>query len=188
MVTTASLILPVLLSAALVWVASALIWTVLPWHKKDYSRLPGEAGTLADLAAQNLAPGQYMFPYAATPEAMKEERVRNAYEEGAAGFITVLPRGIPNMGRNMALSAVLNVAGGALVACVACLTRAPGAEYMTVFRVTAVVAWLAYGTGTVYDAIWFGRPWSSVFKGFGDALIYAMLTGGAFGWLLPEMA
>ena len=36
--------------------------------------------------------------------------------------------------------------------------------------------------------IWFGRPWSGVFKGFGDALIYALLTGGAFGWLWPEMA
>ena len=62
------------------------------------------------------------------------------------------------------------------------------AEYMTVFRITSVAAWLAYGAGTVYDAIWFGRPWSGVFKGFGDALIYALLTGGAFGWLWPEMA
>ena len=188
MVTTASLILPVLLSAALVWVASALIWTVLPWHKKDFGPLSDEAGTLAKLAAQDLAAGQYMFPFADSPGAMKEERVRKAFEEGAAGFITVLPRGIPNMGRNMALSAILNVAVGALIACVACLTLAPGAEYMTVFRVTAVAAWLAYGTGTVYDAIWFGRPWSGVFKGFGDALIYALLTGGAFGWLWPEMA
>ena len=188
MVTTASLILPVLLSAALVWVASALIWTVLPWHKKDFAPLPDEADTLANLAAQDLAAGQYMFPYADSPGAMKEERVRKSFEEGAAGFITVLPRGIPNMGRNMALSAILNVAVGALIACVACLTLAPGAEYMTVFRVTAVAAWLAYGAGTVYDAIWFGRPWSGVFKGFGDALIYALLTGGAFGWLWPEMA
>ena len=129
-----------------------------------------------------------MFPYADSPAAMKEERVSKAFEEGTAGFITVLPRGIPNMGRNMALSAILNVVVASLVACVACLTLAPGADYMTVFRVTAVATWLAYGTGTVYDAIWFGRPWSGVFKGFGDALIYALLTGGAFGWLWPEVA
>ena len=185
---TASLILPVLLSAALAWIAAALIWTVLPWHKKDFAPLPDEAGTLANLAAQDLAAGQYMFPYADTPAAMKEERVSKAFEEGTAGFITVLPRGIPNMGRNMALSAILNVLVASLVACVACLTLAPGADYMTVFRVTAVATWLAYGTGTVYDAIWFGRPWSGVFKGFGDALIYALLTGGAFGWLWPEVA
>ena len=183
MVTTASLILPVLLSAALVWIASALIWTVLPWHKKDYSPLPDEAGTVANLAAQDLAPGQYMVPHAGSPEAMKEERVRKAFEEGAAGFITILPRGIPNMGPNMALSAVFNIAVAVLVAYVAYLTLAPDAGYMTVFRVTGVVAWMAYGVGTVQDAIWFGRPWSSVCKGFGDALIYGLLTGGAFGWL-----
>ena len=188
MVTTASLILPVLLSAALVWVASALIWTVLPWHKKDFAALPDEAGTVAGLAAQDLAPGQYTFPHVASQEAMKEERVRKAFEEGAAGFITILPRGIPNMGRSMALSAVFNVAVGVLVAYVACLTLAPGADYMAVFRVTSVAAWLAYGVGTVQDGIWFGRPWSSVFKGFGDALIFALLTGGAFAWLWPEMA
>ncbi len=183
MVTTASLILPVLLSAALVWVASALIWTVLPWHKKDYAALPDEAGTVANLAAQNLAPGQYMVPHAASPEAMKEDRVRKAYEEGAAGFVTILPRGIPGMGPNMALSAVFNIAVAVLVAYVAYLTLAPDADYMAVFRVTAVVAWMAYGVGTVQEAIWFGRPWSSIFKGFGDALIYGLLTGGAFGWL-----
>ena len=100
----------------------------------------------------------------------------------------MLPPGIPNMGTNMALSALFNIIVACLVAYVAAVTLAPGAEYMTVFRVTAVAAWLAYGTGTVYDAIWFGRPWSGVFKGFGDALIYALLTGGAFGWLWPEMA
>ena len=185
MVTVQSLILPVLASAALGWVASALIWTVLPWHKKDFSGLPDETGTLANLAAQDLAPGQYMFPYAASPEAMKDERVSKAFEEGAAGFMTVLPRGIPNMGRSMALSAVFNLGVGVLVAYVACLTLTAGADYMAVFRLTSTVAWLAYGTATVPEAIWFGRPWSSIFKGFGDALILALLTGGAFGWLWP---
>ncbi len=183
MVTTASLILPVLLSAALVWIASALIWTVLPWHKKDYAPLPDEAGTVANLAAQDLAPGQYMVPHAGSPEAMKEERVRKAFETGAAGFITILPRGIPNMGPNMALSAVLNVAVAVLVAYVARLTLAPDAEYMMVFCVATTMTWMAYGVGAVQDAIWFGRPWRSVLKGFGDALIYGFLTGGVFGWL-----
>ena len=188
MTATSALILPILLSAGLVWIASALIWTALPWHKNDHAPLPDEAGTLDNLAAQDLPAGQYMFPYAKTPESMKEERVSKAFNEGAAGFITVLPRGIPNMGKNMALSLLFNLLIACAVAYLASVTLAPGADYMAVFRVTAVAAWLAYGTGTVYDAIWFGRPWSGIFKGFGDALIYALLTGGAFGWLWPEMA
>ena len=28
--------LPILVAAVLVWIASALIWTVLPWHKSDF--------------------------------------------------------------------------------------------------------------------------------------------------------
>ncbi len=185
MMTTASLALPVLLSAVLVWAASALIWMVMPWHKKDLSPLPDEEGTLANLAAQDLAPGQYMFPHVTSNEEMKEERARRAFEQGAAGIITVFSRGVPSMGPSIALSVVFNLAVAILVGYVAWLSLAPGAQYMEVFRITSVVAWLAYATGTVPDAIWFGRPWSSILKGFGDALIYALLTGGVFGWLWP---
>ena len=38
---------------------------------------------------------------------------------------------------------------------------------------------------TVPDAIWFGRPWSFVMKGQFDALLYALLTAGVFGWMWP---
>ena len=185
MVSISSLALPIVVSAGLVWVAAALVWTVLPWHKKDFAGLPDEEGTLANLAAQNLDPGQYMFPHTPTPEAMKDERVRKAYEDGAAGFMTVLPRGIPNMGRNMALVFAFYLVVGILVAYVAGLSLAPGSDYMSVFRLTATITWLAYGAGVVPEAIWFGRPWSGVVKGWGDALIFALLTGGAFGWLWP---
>ena len=95
---TASLILPVFLSAALVWAASALIWTVLPWHKKDYAPLPDEAGTLANLAAQDLARGQYMFPYADSPAAMKEERVSKAYKKARRDSSPCCPRAFPTWG------------------------------------------------------------------------------------------
>ncbi len=53
------------------------------------------------------------------------------------------------------------------------------------FRVTGTVAWLAYGTATVPDAIWFGRPWSGIAKGLLDALVFGLLTAGFFGWLWP---
>ena len=185
MVSISSLILPIIVSAGLVWVAAALVWTVLPWHKNDFSGLPDEQGTVDALAAQDLAPGQYMFPLTTSPDAMKDARVRKAFEEGAAGFMTILPRGLPNMACSMALSAVFYLVVGFLVAYVASLTLVPGADYMTVFRLTSTVAWMAFGAGTVPEAIWFGRPWSRIFKGLGDALIFALLTGGAFGWLWP---
>ena len=145
--------------------------------------MPDEAGTVANLAAQDLAPGQYMVPHAGSPEAMKEERVRKAFEEGAAGFITILPRGIPNMGPNMALSAVFNIA----VAVPGSVRSVPDAGSRCGLHGglpghgRGRLDGLRRRHGTGCDLV--RRPWSSVCKGFGDALIYGLLTGGAFGWL-----
>ncbi len=65
-------------------------------------------------------------------------------------------------------------------------TLAPGTDYLTIFRVTGAVAWMAYGFAVIQDAIWFGRPWSSVIKTLFDAFVYALLTAGVFGWLWPR--
>ncbi len=62
MVTIASLWLSLLLATVLVWIASALVWMVLPHHKSDYRRLPDEDGARAALTP-DLAPGQYMIPH-----------------------------------------------------------------------------------------------------------------------------
>jgi hypothetical protein len=73
-----------------------------------------------------------------------------------------------------------------IIAYLASRTLAPGTPYLQVFRVTGTAGWLAYGFATVSDSIWFGRPWSSTFKGLVDALIYGCLTAGMFGWLWPK--
>jgi len=46
------------------------------------------------------------------------------------------------------------------------------------------VAFVASSMALVPESIWFGRPWSMTAKNFVDALIYALLTGGVFGWLV----
>ena len=185
MVSITSLSLAILLSMVLVWAASALIWTVLPWHKKDYGGLADEDSALAALRPQNLVPGQYQFPYMTSAGDIKDSAVRQKFEAGPAGFMTILPRGVPGMGLNMVLSAAYYLLVSIVVAYLASRTLSPGADYLTVFRLTSTIAWLAYGAATVPDAIWFGRPWSSVLKGLWDAFLYGLLTGGAFGWLWP---
>jgi len=186
MVTIPTLIFPIVLATVLVWVASALIWTVLPWHKKDFAGLPDEASALAALKPQNLAPGQYALPHITSQAQMKEAAVRQKFEEGPAGFMTVLPRGVPAMGKAMVLSVVFYLVVSVAVAYLASRTLTAGADYMAVFQITATVAWLTYGAATIPDAIWFGRPWSSILKGLWDAFIYALLTAGAFSGLWPE--
>jgi hypothetical protein len=49
MITIASLGPAIVMSSVLVWIASALIWTVLPWHKDEYSGLRDEDAALAAL-------------------------------------------------------------------------------------------------------------------------------------------
>ena len=63
-------------------------------------------------------------------------------------------------------------------------TAAPDADYLAVFRISGTVAFVAYGMAYIQESIWFGRPWSATVKTFLDALIYSVLTGGAFGWLV----
>jgi hypothetical protein len=55
-----------------------------------------------------------------------------------------------------------------------------------VFRVVGTAAFLAYGFGTMSNAIWKGQTWSFTIKEVVDGLVYALLTAGTFGWLWPR--
>ena len=89
------------------------------------------------------------------------------------------------MGGKLIASFVSYVIIGIFVAYLASRTVAPGAEYLAVFRVTGTTAWLAHGFAGIHESIWFGRPWSTTVKHLADALLYALLTAGVFGWLWP---
>ncbi len=185
MVTIGALWLPILLSAVSVWVASAIIWMVMPHHKSDYGKFPDEDAVRQTLAPQNLAPGLYDVPHITSPSDLKDVELGRKFEEGPVGYFTAVPAGVPTMGSKILLSVVFYFVISVVVAYLAGRTFAQGEDYLAVFRITGTVAWLAYGTATVPDAIWFGRPWSQIGKGLLDALVYALLTAGFFGWLWP---
>ena len=185
MVTIGVLWLPILLSSLAVWVASGIVWTIMPHHKSDYGKLPDEDAARQALIPQRLVPGQYSIPYAASPSDLQDPETARKFEEGPVGFLTVVPSGPPTMGSKLVLAFVFYLVISIVVAYLASRTLDPGANYLAVFRVTGTVAWIAYGTATVQDAIWFGRPWSGIVKGLLDALAYGLLTAGFFGWLWP---
>ena len=99
MVTIPVLSLCILLAAAIVWIASAIIWMVLPHHKSDYKGLPDEEAARAALNPQALQPGQYNIPHLPSWDAMKEPEHRRKFDEGPVGFLTVLPNRPPPMGK-----------------------------------------------------------------------------------------
>jgi hypothetical protein len=61
-----------------------------------------------------------------------------------------------------------------------------GSPYPVVFRVASTTAFMAYGVANLSNGIWKGQPWAVVIKEVIDGLIYALLTGGTFGWLWPR--
>lgn len=184
MVPIGSLFLPIVLSAVIVWVASFTVWVVLPHHRKDYAGLPDEEA--ARTALKGLAPGQYNVPHLASRSDLKTPEGKKRFEDGPVGFLTVLPSRIPSMAKNMILSFIFYIVVGILVAYLASRSMAAGEEYIRVFRFVSVMAWIAHGMAAVPDAIWFGRPWSAIVKMQADALLYGLLTGGAFAGFWPD--
>lgn len=182
MVTLMSLWMPVLISAVVCWLAGAVIWMVLPHHKTDYARVDDEEA--AGNVLRNLQPGQYNIPHIADPSKITEAD-KNRFVEGPVLFLTVLNKGMPNMGKSLAQQFAYYVLVALLIAYVASATLPAGTDYLKVFQVVGTTAWLAYGFSTLQDSIWFGRPWSFSIKIVVDALIYAALTAGIFGWLWP---
>ncbi len=183
MVTIASLWLAILVSGIAVWLASSVVWMVLPFHKSDFKAVSDEVA--ARDALKDLAPGMYNIPHMASRDDAKTPEGAQKFEEGPNAFITVLPTGKPNMGKQLTIWFVYSLLVGTIVAYLTSRTLDAGAEYLAVFRIAGTTAWLAYGMAAVQDAIWLGRPWSFVLKGQFDALLYGLLTAGVFGWLWP---
>lgn len=183
MVGIGALLIPILVAAVLVFIVSSLVWMVLPHHKKDWKGLPNEDAVLA--AMGDVAPGQYDFPHMESMDDMKDPDMQKRFADGPAGLFIVAQRGMPNMGKNMGIWFVYCLLVGGFVAYIAGRTLPAGTEYMRVFQITSAVAWGAYGLSHVSEAVWFHRPWPSVFKQLFDAFLYGMVTGGAFAWLWP---
>ena len=185
MVTLGMLWLPIVVATVLVFVASNLVWMVLPHHKKDTRRLPDEAAALEVLGKQGLTPAVYRFPWAEMSE-MKKPEVVEKFARGPVGLLTVIPSGPYNMGKSMGAWVAYIVVISVVIALVAQRMLVPGASYLSVFRRVGTVAILAYGAGNVPNAIWWGKPWSNVWREVADAVFYGLLTAGSFGWLWPR--
>ena len=185
MAPLAALWLPIVLSAVIVFVASSIMHTVLPYHKGDYKKLPDEDKVLSALSTAGLTRQLYVFPYC-LPKDMKSPESIKKYKEGPVGMMTIFPLGQPFIPKFLAQWFAYCLLISFFVAYLAGHTVAPGTYYLAVFRVVGTAAFLAYGLGILSNGIWKGYPWGFVIKEAIDGLIYALLTAGTFGWLWPK--
>ena len=186
MVSLLSLWLPILVSAVLVFVVSSIIHMVLPYHRSDYGRLPSEDEVMDALRRFNIAPGDYLMPAPGGPEAMRSPEFIAKREKGPIMMMTVFKPGPPTMGTQLVLWFLYSIVVSKFAGYVAGVALAPGAPYLSVFRIVGTVALAGYALGLAQYSIWYGRAWSITLKSMFDGLIYALLTAGVFGWLWPQ--
>jgi hypothetical protein len=177
--------LPILLSAVFVFVASSVLHMVLPYHKGDYRKLPGEENILELMRKEGVQPGYYAFPRAESMKEMGNPDIIAKWEKGPVGFAAIIPSGKPGMSKSLTQWFLYTIVVSIFAAYLGRAFLAETSEYMHVFRMTGAVAFVAYGIGTMQESIWRGIPWSGTIKHVFDGLIYALLTAGVFGWLWP---
>ncbi len=178
--------LPVLLSAAAVFVVSSVIHMMSPWHKGDYPKLPNEDKVMDALRPLAIPPGDYMLPRPSSTEDMKSAAFAEKMKKGPVVIMTVVPSGPMSMGRNLALWFLYSLVVGVLAAYVAGRALPTGATYLHVFRFVGATAFIAYSAALWQIAIWYHRSWMTTIKETVDGLIYALITAGMFGWLWPR--
>jgi hypothetical protein len=180
------LLLPSLVSAVLVFIASSVVHMVLKLHNRDYKKLANEDDVRAVITKGAAKPGQYVIPHCLDSKEMASPEMVKKHAEGPNAVVYIGPTGAvklgPFLGKWFAYSFVIallagHVAGAALGA---------GAPHAKVFHTVGLAAWLAYAWQSPSDSIWKMKPWAVTLRGMFDGLIYAALTAGAFVWLWPE--
>ena len=185
MVSVTQLIFAIVGSAVAVFVASSLIHMVFKWHNKDYRGFANEDAVRAAIKASSPEPGQYVVPYCADMKDMAKPEVQQKYVEGPIGFMMVMRNGTPKMGPMLGQWFVLSLVVAAVAGYLASRTVPAGASFLAVARVVSLVTFMAFATGGVSYAIWFGKPWAATAKDLLDAFIYGLVTACVFGLAWP---
>jgi hypothetical protein len=186
MVPLTSLVLPILVSAVIVFVVSSIIHMVLTYHRSDFLRLSNEDEALEALRRLNIPPGDYLFPYAGSPEAMKKPEFVEKATKGPIVIMTIAPGRAPAMGGALVQWFLYSVLVSFFAAYIAGRTLPPGTHYLSVFRVVGTTAFMGYAFALLQQSIWYKRSWASTLKSVFDGLVYGLMTAGTFGWLWPR--
>jgi hypothetical protein len=185
MVPLASLWLPILLSAVIVFIMSSVLHMVLKYHRADYGTVPNEDAVMA--ALRHIPPGDYMMPHASGREAMKDPVFQEKVKRGPMAMLTIMRGDMAGaFKKSLALWFVYSLVVGVFAGYVTGRARGPATEYLEVFRFVGTVAFVGYTLGLAQQSIWYGRSWGTTMRSTIDGLIYALLTAGTFGWLWPK--
>jgi len=185
MVATSTLCLAVLAAASAVFVVSAIVHMVLPYHHSDYQKLPSEEAIAAAFRAAGVSPGLYRFPYCSHKEMRSEAHIAKM-KLGPVATLAVWPRGPPSMGKYLGQWFLYCIAVCAGVGLLLQRSIWPGAAHHHVVHVALLAAFLPFGLAPASNGIWKGQPWSVTLKEVFDGLLCSAAAALAFALLWPR--
>jgi hypothetical protein len=185
MVDLASLWLPIIVSAVVIFFASFLAWTVLPHHKTEWKNLPDEDGFFKALADLGVKPGQFMFPHCGGGGGHKDPEFQKKWEAGPWGSVCLWAKP-PNFARNLILVFIFYLVVGLFVGYLGRLALPADPDFRMVFRFTGTAAVMAYTLGSIPHSIFFGATAHSFWSNLIDGIVYGLLTGVVFALLWPS--
>ena len=177
--------LPILLSAAAVWIVSAIVWMALPHHKQDFIGLPEEDGFMDYIRKSGIKRGNYVFPDFRDREAMKSEKICKAIKEGPVGHLSVWQTPV-TMGGKLVATFIVYIVVSTLIAYLTRVALPGAASFAKVFRVAATAGILAYSFSFIPNALWFGAYKRTIVASIIDGIVYGLITGALFAWRWPH--
>lgn len=178
---------PIVVSAVLVLFAALALHLLLPLHRGDYRKLPDEPALLAAMRDHGVRPGAYAFPFAASLKELASPEMIAQCQQGPRGSLTVLPHGVPPLGRLLGRWLLYCAVQSTFVAYLAVLALSWGATGLEIGRVTGTAALLGYAIPHLHGAIWMRQSWMTTGKYMLDGVIYSLITSGTFILLWPPL-
>ncbi|MEO8671101.1 MAG: hypothetical protein ABI411_07280 [Tahibacter sp.] len=177
--------MPILVTAVLVFIASALIHMVIRWHNSDYKKLGNEDAVRAAIRDGAAGPGQYSLPHCQDMKDMQQETMQQKFVQGPIGLLTLRKNGPPTMGAALLQWFVFTVVVATIAGGLALQAFGLAADHHRAGHLVGMISLLTYFGGSVQMAIWMGKPWGIVFKDLLDCLIYGTISALVFMWLWP---
>lgn len=185
LVSLVSLLIPIVVSAVFVFIASSVIHMATPFHAGDFEKVPNEEGVMNALRPFGLTPGDYMMPKPGSMKEMGSPEFIAKLKAGPVAIFTVRP-GDSSMTTSLVLWFLYSIVISVFAAYVTGVALGPGAEYLKVFQISGCVAFTGYAMALPQGSIWWGKSWAATLRSMFDGLVYGLLTAGTFGWLWPN--
>ena len=134
MVPLLSLLLPILLSAVVVFVLSSVIHMFLGYHANDLHKLPDEDAFADALRKLNIPPGEYILPHASSSADMKSPEFQEKVKKGPGALLTIWAGRSHSMTSFLIQWFVYILVVSIFAAYIAGRALLPGAPYLEVFR------------------------------------------------------